>query len=557
MHGHVFFLFKKWDILLQLFTCSFTTKGWFMRKHIQGAENEYGILPNDFLTGLAGTTKEYGTTLFFEAAPLCSYSKRTIYRNFFENPSLASKELTWLMNMGRLYVDCGGHPEYATPECLTARDVVIWQVAGDYIFMDIAKKLNEMLWGALMGGEWKRGRINEEFFEDIHAYSIQNHLSPGSDIIRFYRNSIDVTGNNSYGEQENHLVSRSADFDTVCDVLALHRISCILWQGAGMVRFNSIQNRFQYTLSQRHQGVVELVGGQSTGGRKAFILTRDKPRANSRWRRLQIIGGDANMCEIVTRLKYCTTMILILMAENGFFNDKNMNYDRAVLREYYTTFNSDLTFRVCEKFGDANYSSLDIQRMLLEHAQNFFAEGRGEMTDEVQWGLEWWQRMLDMAGRSNAHEELSCYTDCFLKRTIIEVDMKKHGYSWDSLPADKIYIQLKNGSTEAMSVHSRLQYLDLEYHRISRTRGIFYRLFQKNMERVCTDEEVHYAMNNPPPNTRASVRKNIHDWYEERYPAREVVNMTWDCMGCERVEDDTRANSSFILDEPFESEHIF
>src|SRR3989454_3011533 len=37
-----------------------------------------------------------------------------------------------LANGGRLYVD-GAHPEYSTPECTTARDVVLYEKAGERI----------------------------------------------------------------------------------------------------------------------------------------------------------------------------------------------------------------------------------------------------------------------------------------------------------------------------------------------------------------------------------------------------------------------------------------
>ena len=46
-----------------------------------------------------------------------------------------------LINGGRYYVD-HAHPEYCTPECTTARDVVIYEKAGDLI-VDLSRKKAE------------------------------------------------------------------------------------------------------------------------------------------------------------------------------------------------------------------------------------------------------------------------------------------------------------------------------------------------------------------------------------------------------------------------------
>ena len=49
-----------------------------------------------------------------------------------------------LPNGGRLYVD-GAHPEYSTPECLSARDVVIYEKAGERILDLCREAANRLL----------------------------------------------------------------------------------------------------------------------------------------------------------------------------------------------------------------------------------------------------------------------------------------------------------------------------------------------------------------------------------------------------------------------------
>src|SRR5437660_7779785 len=85
-----------------------------------------------------------------------------------------------LSNGGRLYVD-GAHPEYSTPECTTARDIVAYEKAGERIIA-----------AALRGVEQVRG----------------------SGKFLVYKNNTDGKGN-SYGYHENYLVSRAVPFERI------------------------------------------------------------------------------------------------------------------------------------------------------------------------------------------------------------------------------------------------------------------------------------------------------------------------------------------------------
>src|SRR5574337_1141784 len=79
-----------------------------------------------------------------------------------------------LRNGGRLYVD-GAHPEYSTPECTNARDVVCYEKAGERIFELCLASANLTL--------------------------------PERQRIVVYKNNSDGKGN-SYGNHENYLMER-------------------------------------------------------------------------------------------------------------------------------------------------------------------------------------------------------------------------------------------------------------------------------------------------------------------------------------------------------------
>ena len=49
--------------------------------------------------------------------------------------------------------------------------------------------------------------------------------------------------------------------------------------------------------------------------------------------------------------------------------------------------------------------------------------------------------------------------------------------------------------------------MDLQYHDVDRSRGLFYRMQERGMvERVCTDGEIETALDEPPQTTRARLR---------------------------------------------------
>ena len=60
-------------------------------------------------------------------------------------PSLegANPHDRYLANGARFYVDCGGHPEWATPECTTPSDVVRHVLAGDRFLAGLLDRIPE------------------------------------------------------------------------------------------------------------------------------------------------------------------------------------------------------------------------------------------------------------------------------------------------------------------------------------------------------------------------------------------------------------------------------
>src|SRR2546425_3023658 len=177
-----------------------------------------------------------------------------------------------LPNGARYYVD-HAHPEYSTPECASARDLVVHDRAGE--------------------------RIMERSLEALHQM-----LGPGQRVA-IYKNNTDGKGN-SYGTHENYLVDRRTPFSRIVRDLTPFLVTRQVFTGAGKVGTEGLRadrGRAQYQISQRTDFFEAEVGLETTL-KRPIINTRDEPHADpEKYRRLHGIIGDANLCEVATLLK--------------------------------------------------------------------------------------------------------------------------------------------------------------------------------------------------------------------------------------------------------------
>ncbi len=550
-----------------------------MRPHIQGVEKEYGVDPAYFMhEGFSG-----GQRLFFSFAPIYYIQRVHESGDPFD---------FWLTNMGRLYMDRGFHPEYASPECQSSLDLVTWQRAGDEIMIDIAEAVNRSLWNMIGGCDSAKSnadlllrvrqnaerqhlsplwieRVSEEFDAAYRAFSShlfkqvclnaeRRHLAFGADLIRVYRNSIDIATRSTYGEHENHLVRRSFMQDdsmrnSLYAILLLHLISRVIWQGSGLLHWEEKIGIWRYRLSQREFRTEGLIAGggapDAPGAMKPLITTRDEPLSEANaWFRLHIVGGDANMAEIVNRLKFGTTALLIQMFEDGFFGRRALECDYDTLRMAYRVYSCDATLRKTHRILGHNYSALDIQRKLFELAQSYAKNMKSSLPDDYVWTLEWWERLLVHAAADRPHEALMSYTDVSAKYMLIERDMEKYGYSWISPPDRTLTIRRKNGKEAEVSVGARLLYWELEYHRLSRTEGLFQRL---PLERIVSPDMLAFAKENPPLDTRAAARRACCELLKRKGG---IDRIDWSVVYSRRDAKNSRKVQCALLD-PFQT-HI-
>lgn len=348
-----------------------------------------------------------------------------------------------LANGGRLYVD-GAHPEYSTPECSTARELVAYERAGELVAAKCLEAMNRTTEGYVL-----------------------------------YKNNSDGKGN-SYGYHENYLMDRSVPFDVILHGLLPFFVSRPIVAGAGKVGAENGAAPAPYQISQRAD-FFECVADLNTMVKRPLINTRDEPHADpARFRRLHVIVGDANMAELSTYLKVGTTTIVTHMLDEGhdvpsFELENPVDAVKIVSRDL--TVKADLKL---VRGGTTN--ALAIQRAYLRAAHEFYA--CRELSPATKDVLVRWESVLEKLEQDP--RLLAAELDWVAKREMIESYVDRKGCGWND---------------------PRVALMDLQYHDVRPDKGLYYTLERsRRIERLLDDEEIVAAELQAPRGTRAYFR---------------------------------------------------
>jgi len=396
-----------------------------------------------------GIENEYGVTCTFHGQRRLSPDEVARYL-FRRVVSWGRSSNVFLKNGARLYLDVGSHPEYATPECDSLTELVAHDKAGERILeglvIDAEKRLHD-----------------EGIAGDIYLF----------------KNNTDSAGN-SYGCHENFLVGRHGEFSRLADVLIPFLVTRQLICGAGKVL--QTPRGAVYCVSQRAEHIWEGVSSATTRSRP-IINTRDEPHADAeRYRRLHVIVGDSNMNECTTMLKVGSADLVLRMIEHGVtFRDLTLENPIRAIREISHDMTGTRPVRLA--VGRAA-SALEIQREYYSRAVDF-VERTGDNPDSAKRVLELWGRTLDAVEQQDL-SLIDREIDWATKFQLIERYRAKHDLSLSS---------------------PRVAQLDLAYHDISRTRGLYYLLQRRgSVDRATSDLAIFEAKSVPPQTTRAKLR---------------------------------------------------
>jgi proteasome accessory factor PafA2 len=368
-----------------------------------------------------------------------------------------------LANGARLYVD-HAHPEYSAPEAYDPLEAALYDKAGERV---------------------------------MHRAAVAASASSGRQV-SLYKNNSDGKGN-SYGAHENYLLSRDTPFTDVIRYATTFMVTRQIFTGSGKVGRENDRPDVDYQITQRADFFEEEVGLETTL-KRPIINTRDEPHGDpSRYRRLHVIIGDANLSEIQIFLKVGTTALMLAALEDGALPDP------LDLRDPVTAcwqVSHDLSMKEpldLDEGGTA--TALELQWRYHEWLSKY---AEAELDDPV-WKqvLDEWERVLTLLEADPMR--LADTLDWVAKKRILDGYRERDGLAWTD---------------------PKLKALSLQYHDVDPAKGLYQRLAARgSFRRLFTDDQIEEATVEPPTRTRAYFRGRC----VSRFPDS-LVAANWDSL---------------------------
>jgi len=305
---------------------------------------------------------------------------------------------------------------------------------------------------------------------------MEEKYTAGGVKIHAFKNNTSPDGT-SYGSHENYCVSRDVAFpDQYVRELVPHLSTRFIYTGAGDI----IDGK--YVLSPMAYLTSSVVSGETMHD-TGILNTRDEPHADARkWRRLHVIVGDALMNETAILLRhFATSMILELMEDNALKDIPRLA--DPVKDMWHNVETRDPDKWEVHLDGGRTVSPVEIQRYYLGKM-----EPRAETERERQ-AFKLLESTLDGLEKKSSKD---------LARRV----------EW----LDRYYaIQEETGGREGPDVEMMAC---KQYSEIAAERSLFYRRQRRGLiERATTDDAILRAIQEPPADTRAALRRTLCDRY--------------------------------------------
>ena len=429
--------------------------------------------------------------LLFECLPHYLYPK-----------ALPKSGRRYLPNGALLYVDTGGHVEYATAEGKYPESIVICSKAGEITIREAAEAVNKH-------PDLQKGGVALAVFKNNAA---QNGLS--------------------YGVHENYLTRRNGF--TVPDRKLLWRIGWFLgtrmiFTGNGWIGITDKGSLF-FSLSQRIRFIHHGVSSGTTSER-AIINTRDDMMVDStRFRRLHIISGDTTIFQAATYLKFGTADLVLDMIEEGYLREFPFGeFSDGQILEGLHVYARDPSLRVTYR----GLNAIDRQEWYYERACRYYKEC-GNLTESRKRMLEMWRAAIQAARSERPEEVLTSIAGWAAKYMFLEKNRERLKYTYED-PLKKIAVPIRRGGEKTVedirTVLAHVKSIDYDFDRIS-PMGLGLFMEERGLtERIVPEEKVLRARMGPiPGETRAYPRGKELAWaYQQILKGAVIeVNADWD-----------------------------
>jgi proteasome accessory factor A len=273
----------------------------------------------------------------------------------------------------------------------------------------------------------------------------------------------------------------------------------------------------RFRISQREPFVDRVLTTSAVGENptKPLVMSRDEPLADRhRWRRVQIVGGDATMAEYATWLRVGTTLVALRLIAAGCDPAVELDDPIAALRAY----SADPDLRGAVRTDQGRWRAIDVQRAWVDAATKASFLSREERAVVAAWADT-------VEALASDPELVADRVDWVAKRRLL-----------DSLAG--------RGASEA-----RLVAADLTWHDVREDRGLWARA---GLRRVASSHRVLQALHRAPLTTRAGVRATL---IRHLRHADAAWDGDWCSITCHRPEpavirlDDPHAGSDERADE--------
>jgi proteasome accessory factor PafA2 len=294
-------------------------------------------------------------------------------------------------------------------------------------------------------------------------------------------------------------VGRQTPFPSLVKHLIPFFVSRQVVVGAGKVGAENGAGNVDFQISQRAD-FFEVEVGLETTFKRPIINTRDEPHADAeRYRRLHVIVGDANMSEVATYLKVGATALVLKMIEDDFLND---DFTLSEPIRAMRAVSHDPSCRATIELSDGRrLTAVELQWEYLRLAKKYAQDNdAGETTADV---LERWEVVLE--GLEEDPPSMAKQLDWVAKWSVLNAYRERDSLEWD---------------------HPKLKLIDLQYHDVQRSKGIYYKLLRNGkMERLVSDPEIDHAVDHPPEDTRAYFRGECLRRFSPT-----IVAASWDAL---------------------------
>lgn len=400
-----------------------------MKRRVAGLETEFGLVAVASDGSQALEPEDAARELF---RPVVAWGRSS---NVF------------LGNGGRLYLDVGSHPEYATAECDNSRDIVAQERAGEAELMELARIANE------------------------------KYAAEGVDArIHLLKNNTDSAGH-SFGSHENFMIERKGEFTRLPAILIPFLVTRQIVTGAGGVMDSDEGPVFGFSLRADH--MWETVSSATTRTRP-IINTRDEPHGDaSKYRRLHVISGDSTMSELSTWMRFeMTSQVLRLIEAGKSVEGIDLADPIAAIR----TVARDLSGTAPLALNNGSTTTaVKIQRSFL-HAL------RMEFDDLNPLMVDLWERAL-RAIETHDFSLVSRELDWAIKYELFTTMAARHSLSLDS---------------------PQMTRLEFAYHDIDPGSSVFHALKRRGLApSLVSASEVQQAREQGPTTTRAHLRSQV------------------------------------------------